>query len=293
MMLTERFSSQQREVDIIVRGQVGSHDLIVCIEVQDRKRKATIEWVEQMVMKHKLLPTSKLILVAAQGFTKTAAEKAALLGVDTYSLEEALATDWKEVLGESLSCKMYAFRVVSCSLILEDTNETTMSAGRSLGIFNENGSLHSSLGELIDKATSSIDFTERAIEFGATGDQSIFGAEMRFNSALFVKDFDGALCKIRLALVFMEMHPVQTPACFTTARYQDSAIAYSEGKLPAGEFALTLIKPTNNLPTGAFTLTNQSTGKSNTVGLQFGPNDRRLVFVTDIVNISSTDNKMT
>lgn len=71
---------KKREVDIVVRGKLGGHDLVVGIEAHDTStssRPATVEWVERMMGKHQNLGTDKVVLVSEIGFTKQALKLAA------------------------------------------------------------------------------------------------------------------------------------------------------------------------------------------------------------------------
>ncbi len=186
MLLPERSSKIHREVDVVIRTNIGEHSVVVCVECQDRTRKATVEWVEQMAMKHSLLPTSKLILVAVQGFTRTAKDKAASFGIDTYSFDEALATDWTELLGNTMSSDMYAFRILRCGLVLAYPQATEMSVSRNFPLFKSDCTMQSTLGELVDRATSaSVEFTEKVLEFGAADAPTVIGVELRFKETLF------------------------------------------------------------------------------------------------------------
>ena len=83
-MLVDRITKEQREVDIVIRGNVGPHPFLIGIECAGRKRKAGVEWVEQLAKKHETL-TDKLILVSERGFYRTAEAKAKQLGVQTHS----------------------------------------------------------------------------------------------------------------------------------------------------------------------------------------------------------------
>jgi len=79
-MLRDRYTGVDREVDILLQGEINTHLINVAIEVRDRKRPADTPWVEQMISKHNSLPTDKLILVSSSGFTRPSQEKAKLLG---------------------------------------------------------------------------------------------------------------------------------------------------------------------------------------------------------------------
>ena len=79
-MLRDRYADIDREVDILLEGEINTHSVTVAIEVRDGTRRADISWVDGMISKHNSLPTDKLILVSSSGFTKAAQEKAQALG---------------------------------------------------------------------------------------------------------------------------------------------------------------------------------------------------------------------
>jgi hypothetical protein len=93
-LLTDKETGEQREVDIVVRSQVGDYPLVLSVEVRDRSRRAGSGWVEEMAGKHQALQTNKLVLVSKSGFTKPAMEKARAREIETLTIEEACVTDW-------------------------------------------------------------------------------------------------------------------------------------------------------------------------------------------------------
>jgi len=56
----------------VLRTQTAGHETVIAIEAAAGGRPATVEWVEQMIGKHKNLPTDKVVLVAEAGFSKQA-----------------------------------------------------------------------------------------------------------------------------------------------------------------------------------------------------------------------------
>ena len=75
-MLTDKVTGDQREVDVVIRSRVAQHDIVVSVEATAGGRRATVTWVEGMLRKHQDLPSDKLVLVSAAGFTKAARSKA-------------------------------------------------------------------------------------------------------------------------------------------------------------------------------------------------------------------------
>jgi hypothetical protein len=71
-MLPNRLTGEMREVDVVLRSKTAGHETVIAIEAASRSRRATVDWVEQMIGKHKNLPTDKVVLVAEAGFSKQA-----------------------------------------------------------------------------------------------------------------------------------------------------------------------------------------------------------------------------
>lgn len=92
-MLADRRTGQPREVDVAITQQVASHRVIVCVEATSGRRKASVEWVERMVGKHKCLPTSELVLVSEAGFYDPAKALAEAEGVTAIGPEDLAVDD--------------------------------------------------------------------------------------------------------------------------------------------------------------------------------------------------------
>jgi hypothetical protein len=71
-MLVNSRTGEEREVDVVLRSTIAGHETVIAIEAAGRTRKAAADWVEQMIGKHKNLPTDKVVLVAEAGFTEQA-----------------------------------------------------------------------------------------------------------------------------------------------------------------------------------------------------------------------------
>jgi len=95
-MLTDRQTGANTEVDIVVETTANDFNIVISIEVRDRKRPSTVEWVREMLGKHSTLPTNKLVLISKSGFTKEAKEKANENDIDVISFEEAKLFDWSD-----------------------------------------------------------------------------------------------------------------------------------------------------------------------------------------------------
>jgi hypothetical protein len=88
-LLENRLTHERREVDVVIRTEVPvGYPVVISVEATRRRRKATVEWVEQLVEKHRFLPTDKLILVSSGGFSAAARATAEANGALPLSPED-------------------------------------------------------------------------------------------------------------------------------------------------------------------------------------------------------------
>lgn len=92
-ILRNRATGAEREVDVVIRANTSGYEVIVSIEAVARSRKADREWVDQMLGKHRDLPTSKLVLVSERGFTAGAREDAIANGALPLAPEDLASDD--------------------------------------------------------------------------------------------------------------------------------------------------------------------------------------------------------
>lgn len=94
--LIDRQTSDEVEVDIVIESVVNGFPIVISIEVRDRSRPATIEWVRESIGKHSTLPTNKLVLVSKSGFTKNALRKSTENEIEALVLEQAVNYQWSD-----------------------------------------------------------------------------------------------------------------------------------------------------------------------------------------------------
>jgi len=95
-MLIDRQTGAEVEVDIVIEASPGDTKVVIGIEVRDRSRPATVEWVRECLGKHATLPTHKLVLVSRSGFTKEGIKKSRQNDIDVLTLEGADDYPWAE-----------------------------------------------------------------------------------------------------------------------------------------------------------------------------------------------------
>ena len=96
-MLPNASTGKLREVDIVIEGKINDVHIVISFECCNSTRKAGSPWVENMIGKHRKLPTHRLILVSGSGFSAPALDSiSAEKNVDPATFEEASAVDWGE-----------------------------------------------------------------------------------------------------------------------------------------------------------------------------------------------------
>lgn len=105
-MLMDRVTGALREVDVVARATVMTYEMLLCIECRDHARAADVTWIEAMAKKHEALGTSKLVLWSRRGFTSSAVNKAAFLGIELISSLGADKTDWAKFARNCIGSKV-------------------------------------------------------------------------------------------------------------------------------------------------------------------------------------------
>jgi Restriction endonuclease len=98
-MLASAVTGNEREVDILITTNVAGHDVRIAVEATDKARPADVMWVEQMVGKHRNLPTDKLVLVSDSGFTSSARATAEAEGAVPIAPEDLVGDPDGRVVG--------------------------------------------------------------------------------------------------------------------------------------------------------------------------------------------------
>ena len=216
-MLPDHTGESEREVDVVIRSVVAGHDVIVSLECQEGSRKATVSWVEAMAMKHDALPTSKLILLSASGFTRGARSKAVSLGIELLSFEEAFESDWANLDLNALD--LWALSVSGCVVGLVST-KVWFWAPEELDIFDGGGVSLGELGVIVRSAFErSIETSESAVEYAKKHDAAEFCIGCENHAPFFLKDQFGQL---KLAsLLYVRVKAVRAMSLFVA---QDGAV---------------------------------------------------------------------
>jgi hypothetical protein len=92
-------SKKAREIDVSLRGPVGSTDLSVFFECRDRSKRQGPTWIEQIATKRKDVGANLAVAVSSSGFTPAALRLAKELQVAVRLLDDINTTDIKRLFG--------------------------------------------------------------------------------------------------------------------------------------------------------------------------------------------------
>ncbi len=60
--IADSITGEKREVDISLRGKIGSHPILIIIEVRDRDKVQDVTWIEQLATKRDNMELIKQLL---------------------------------------------------------------------------------------------------------------------------------------------------------------------------------------------------------------------------------------
>ncbi len=105
--LRDAVTGIEREVDVVIEGEFDGEPMVIAAEVIEHKRPATLTWVEQMLRKHRDLPTNRLLLVSKSGFS---AKALSLIETEAGRVD-ALTPELVEVDGSAVVKRLYVDNV--------------------------------------------------------------------------------------------------------------------------------------------------------------------------------------
>jgi len=153
-LLRDTRAGEDREVDVVVRGQVAGEDVVVSVEAIARKRKADLTWIDSMLSKHRSLPTNKLILVSEAGFSKGAKKKAEEAGAVLVTPEKFSESDPVGEIVNRLGAiwsKMHSIKVrsVEVAMLAPDGSEHFSNAPPEVPFYAPDGTKRGLFSDLV------------------------------------------------------------------------------------------------------------------------------------------------
>jgi hypothetical protein len=110
--ITESYLTEDhREIDILIESEHGMYSLKVAVEAKDESRPLQVGVVETMIGKYHSpggIPVNKVVLVARNGFTQGAKQRAAAANppITLLTLDEAHQSDWTKLVPQQMVWRM-------------------------------------------------------------------------------------------------------------------------------------------------------------------------------------------
>ena len=76
-----RHTGHSVEVDVTLRGKIGSTDILVALECRDRSGPQGVDWIWELATKKDVIGASVIVAVSRDGFTRDAIDEANVKGV--------------------------------------------------------------------------------------------------------------------------------------------------------------------------------------------------------------------
>lgn len=85
--IADKVTGELREVDVSIKMDVGSSEILIAVECRERSRKQDVQWIEQIAEKQRSIGANKMIAVTSKGISEQAMKKAQFYGISVRKLE--------------------------------------------------------------------------------------------------------------------------------------------------------------------------------------------------------------
>lgn len=127
--LYDESGSQVAELDVVVEGKIGSTRINWLIECRDRRGRAPISWIEQLVARRDRLRFNKVTAVSTAGFTRAAIKYAQAQGIELREVKAISADAFSDLLAtEHLVRRTNAAGLLATQLVFNQEEENDRQA---------------------------------------------------------------------------------------------------------------------------------------------------------------------
>jgi hypothetical protein len=243
--LKDRVTWDAREVDVVIESAIGEYELTISVECVAGGRKASVEWVERMVEKHRNLPTNQLVLVAKAGFSKSAQRKADSAGVRTYSLGKAIDADWTEIVGrlERIFFARFEFKLQSFAVRLDNPSSQFHLIGPGQAFLTAAGEHIASALEIGHHILNQHPFASRVMDEVKEDGEKRADYEVEAPADWYVVDTSGQHHLITTIRLHFTITRRSAPIELSHASWNDVPVAFGAGETAFGSTFVSFIEP--------------------------------------------------
>ncbi|OAI51137.1 hypothetical protein AYO44_17300 [Planctomycetaceae bacterium SCGC AG-212-F19] len=101
--------SEGREIDILIETEVGPYHIKIAVEAKDEGRKMDSTKFESLLGKYNVeggVKVNKVVIVTHQGCYQPVIDRAKLLGIELYTLEQIKDSDWSKFFPQQMRFRM-------------------------------------------------------------------------------------------------------------------------------------------------------------------------------------------
>jgi hypothetical protein len=167
-MLLDADLGIEREVDIVIEGEFEGEPMVVSVEVIEHSRPASLPWIDEMLGKHRNLPTNRLLLVSKSGFTRNALARVEREAGRVQALIPEVIEDGGQLAVRRLFVETISYAPTGCNLrVRMGRDELAVVAGAPLlDVYDVDGNLLGPLSYLVQD-TVNLDAVRLRLSFEA------------------------------------------------------------------------------------------------------------------------------
>jgi hypothetical protein len=227
--------NEEREIDIFIEAQAGVHRISIGVECVDRKRKASVEWIDKIIGKYRNLPVAKIIAVSRAGFTKSALKKAVGANIVPLTLAEAVAADWVTVVDKLTTINLESFLLpypTGIKLVFAGDTPPSLPPGfdvRQAILYTPTGAVRGKLHEVADRVLSDPAFLETVEKQAFTDSGTNIELELRFEPGSYLLDSTDTKHEIYSLRIDAKCRKEKSIVALERASYDSAQVAVGTG----------------------------------------------------------------
>jgi len=115
-----------REIDTVIEISAGITCLRVAIECRERGRRASVQWIDELIGKYSLLPVDRILAVSRAGYSRAAELKAKLHNIELLNMRSVATSDWSTKFDIWTARNMKAFMFTGVGLLTKPQRRTIL-----------------------------------------------------------------------------------------------------------------------------------------------------------------------
>lgn len=133
-------SGRARQIDICIRTNIGTENVLMIVDCKKRGRKGDVKSVEEFVGLKNDVGAHIGIMVSTAGFSKAAYQRAEGESISLYKYKDSLNETWPSGLETGVLLEIWELTLIKACFILEDGTEQPLATDEGLSFTETKGS---------------------------------------------------------------------------------------------------------------------------------------------------------